>query len=144
MDAAVGCAAGVGGGLLAGFLAAAGSSHAVPLACLGAILAWTLAAGAWSMGWRLARRAGCPAHRALALGALPLLPWLAAWPLLALELLVPLVHAQLLAARAPLALYLLGWLLAGLAGVALWLRAVGPREHTLSPLITDHSSLVTR
>jgi hypothetical protein len=57
------------------------------------------------------------------LQVVPLLPWLAAWPLLALSLVDSVARQQMLGARWPLGLYLLGWLAAGSIATAMWVGA---------------------
>ncbi|HEX2035675.1 MAG TPA: hypothetical protein VHS99_15980, partial [Chloroflexota bacterium] len=121
-----------GAGLLAGFLADRGQlSLSAGLATLGV---WGLGAVAWRLAYAQSFRFRVPSSELAAdaesrwLGAAPLLPWLASWPLLVLLAIDPLARAQLFQARLAVGVYLLGWLGAGLAALALWVRAVAPRS----------------
>jgi hypothetical protein len=110
--------------VLAGLLA--GEGRVGLPAGLAAAAVWGVAAGALRLGRDWAAAAGYSRRRAHALGATPLAPWIVAWPLLALALVDPLARQQIMAARLPLALYLAGWLAAGLGGLALWIRVASP------------------
>jgi hypothetical protein len=114
-----------GAAVLSGALAGAGGAGAaVGWGVLAGLLAGAAAGGLWRAGTLLAARSGRAPRDALALGALPLLPWLAGWPLLAQAALDPLARLQLTAGRGAVLAYLGAWTLAGLGGVALWVRAV--------------------
>jgi hypothetical protein len=110
----------------------------------GALLAAGAAGGVGFGLWRVGRgegaRGGRDAFAAGALGVVPLLPWLAGWPLTLQAVLDPLARGQLLGARGAVLLYLGAWSLAALGGVALWVRAVpahpvyGADESWMGPL----------
>jgi hypothetical protein len=113
--------------VLSGYLAAGAGGDGAPAALWGVLaglLAAAAAAGLWRAGALLAGRSGRAPRDALALGALPLLPWLAGWPLPAQAALDPLARLQLSAGRGAVLAYLGAWTLAALGGVALWVRAV--------------------
>jgi hypothetical protein len=130
LEQALGAAGAAGSGLLAAFLAGGGEVNGVAGAA--ALAAWGAAAGVWRLSAAIARREcatlGCRAGCVPT--ALPLVPLVAAWPLLALAAVNPVAREQLLNARLPVGLYLAGWVAAALAGLAIWVRApAGPGAH---------------
>jgi hypothetical protein len=127
LESGLGVLAAGGAGVLSGYLAAGaggGGARAALWGVLAGLLAAAAGAGLWRAGALLAGRSGRAPRDALALGALPLLPWLAGWPLLAQAALDPLARLQLSAGRGAVLAYLGAWTLVALGGVALWVRAV--------------------
>ena len=124
LESALGALGVAGAAGLTGALAGAPGGAAVGWGVLAGLLAGAVAAALWRAGALLAVRSGRAPRDALALGALPLLPWVAGWPLLVQAALDPLARLQLTAGRGAVLAYLGAWTLAGLGGVALWVRAV--------------------
>ena len=112
LPALVAAGAALGGVLLTARVALLGPSPAM------VVPAVAVAAGLAALAWRAA-------------GTLPLLPWLAGWPIVALSATNPLARQHLTQSGSVVCLYLAGWLLTGAAAVRLWRAALPTGSHSV-------------
>jgi hypothetical protein len=121
LEVLLAAAALAGGGLLTGRVASATFDPWVAIAVIP--FAWMAGYAIWDAGIRLARRLGVDVRDARRYGALPLLPWLASWPVLIAGTFDTGGRVQLETAGGVLLAYLSTWTVAGLAGLWLWLQS---------------------